>query len=77
MDFIIFFFNFLIDGISFLSSSFINGLQFLLSTFITIPSLVLELFYSLPNFFQVGLSGVFSLLLCVVFFKLLVLFKIL
>lgn len=74
MEFITFFFNFLIDGISFLGSSFINGLQFLLSTFITIPSLVLDLFYSLPGFFQVGLSGVFSLLLCVVFFKLLALF---
>lgn len=77
MEFFTTFFSFLIDGISFLGGSFINGLQFMLSTFITIPSLVLDLFYSLPSFFQVGLSGVFSLLLCVVFFKLLVLFKIL
>ena len=54
----------------FLFDSFINGFQFFVSTFTNIPNLVFELLNELPPFFQVGLTGIFGLLLVVVFFKL-------
>lgn len=66
----------LISIIEFLLVSFKNGIQFFTSTFTSIPNLLFDLFDLLPSYFQVGISGIFGLLLLVVFFKLLILFKI-
>lgn len=66
----------LFNVFNFLLSSFVNGISFFASTFTSIPSLVFELLYELPDFFRIGLLGVFGLLLTVVFFKLLLLFKV-
>ena len=60
-----------------LLKSFVSGIQFFSSTITTIPDLIFDLLDSLPGFFQVGFTGVFGLLLCVVFFKLFQLFKLL
>lgn len=66
----------LVNLANFLLTSFISGIEFFSSTFISIPNLLFDLFFELPDYFRVGLSGVFALLLVVVFFKLLILFKI-
>lgn len=66
----------LFNVFNFLLSSFVNGIRFFASTFTSIPNLVFDLFNELPDFFNIGLTGIFGLLLTVVFFKLLVLFKI-
>lgn len=66
----------LFNVFNFLLASFVNGIRFFASTFTSIPNLIFELLYELPDFFRIGLTGVFGLLLVVVFFKLLVLFKI-
>lgn len=58
-----------------LSDSIINGFQFLSSTLLSIPNFILELFTELPTFIQIGISGVFCLLICVVILKIVSLVK--
>lgn len=64
-----------VNSLEFLFSSFINGVQFFTSTFTNIPNLIFDMFKELPSFFQIGLTGVFGLLLFVVLAKLFALIK--
>lgn len=64
------------DTIGLIIDSFVNGIQFFVSTITSIPNLVFDILDELPVFFQIGLTGVFGLLLFVIFFKLLQLIKI-
>ncbi len=59
----------LFNVIKFLGSSLIDGLNFFISTFVTVPLYILELFNELPPIFKIGISGIFGLLLLVVFLK--------
>lgn len=70
-------FTLLYNVVKFLITHFTSGVQFFASTFTSIPNLIFDLLYELPSFFQVGLAGIFGLLLFVVFFKLFQLVKIL
>mgnify|MGYP005778201301 CR=1 FL=1 len=70
-------FNLILNVLDLLLSSFIDGIQFFASTFTSIPNLIIDLLDTLPGFFQVGLTGIFGLLLFVVLFKLIQLIKIL
>ena len=58
-----------------LLESFVNGFKFFTSAMSTIPGFVVDILNSLPSFFKVGLTGVFGLLLFVVFFKLFAIIK--
>lgn len=53
----------------FLGSSLLNGVNFFISTLTNLPLFLLDLFNELPPFYKVGISGVFGLLLLVVFLK--------
>lgn len=61
--------------LSFCIDSFFNGAQFFISTFTNIPLFLLELFEELPSFYQVGITGIFGLLILVVFLKLILLVR--
>lgn len=73
------FFQSLLDLIGnviiFCSSIFVNGIQFFITSFTTIPSILFDLFNALPSFYRMGITGVFGLLLFVVFGKLIALIK--
>lgn len=55
--------------------SFFNGIQFFISTFTNIPLFLFDLFKELPPFYQVGITGIFGLLMLVVFLKLVALIR--
>lgn len=65
----------LVKLIDVLLSSFINGIEFFTASMTTIPTFVIDLLNGLPSFFKVGLTGVFGLLLLVVFFKIFAIIK--
>lgn len=69
------FFLLIWNTVVFLSDSLINGIQFLSSTLVSVPLFILELFNDLPKFVQVGVSGVFGLLLVVIILKIVALIK--
>lgn len=69
------FFLLIWNTVLFLSDALINGIQFLSSTLVSVPLFILELFNDLPNFVQVGISGVFGLLLVVIILKIVALIK--
>ncbi len=68
-------FKLLYNVLTFCLNSFLNGIQFFISTFTNIPLFILDLFEELPPFYRIGISGVFGLLILVVFLKIATLVK--
>ena len=58
-----------------LINSFTDGVNFFISTFTHLPSIFYSIFLSLPEFYQIGIRGVFGLLLLVIILKIIVLIK--
>lgn len=74
-EFLISIFDLLFKVLSFCLESFSNGVNFFISTFTNIPLFILDLFNELPSFYRIGISGIFGLLLLVVFLKLVALVR--
>lgn len=52
-----------------LFTSIFNGFQFFISSLSTIPNYIFDILNSLPSFFQIGLTGVFGLIIGITILK--------